>query len=325
MKQAMYVRWVALLAALFACGCPLGSPNDHSRPIGHTDTTMDVAPSGESLVFNAQGLGGRDLYLLRLDDLSVKRVAKTVAYETDPSFSADGTQLVYSADVQGDRADHVFTRPVSGGRARQLTHADANDTAPRFSPDGTRVVFIRDKTYRWGGLAANWSGVGVVCIVGSDGTHERQLTPDDTTAWDARFSPDGQSVIYATRSGLRTVSIDGSEEPKRCPGKSRADASPDGELIAYTKGEFGPDMRVYVASPDGSSERCLTPDLGGCAKPMFAPQGDRIYFFRTEWPNGPTGVPKSSLWQVDVDPAGQPRKLADYGLFDAPLAWQPKR
>ena len=50
-------------------GCPMATPKDHFRPNGHQDTTIDVAPTDDAILFNASGTGGRDLYLLYLDKL----------------------------------------------------------------------------------------------------------------------------------------------------------------------------------------------------------------------------------------------------------------
>ena len=110
------LRYMGFAASLCLCGCPFGSPSDHYRPPGHADTTFDVSRNDEAIVFNAVGEGGRDLFLLRLADLRVTRVAHTPEYEVWPSFSADGKCLVYCAGVPGDRADHVFRRSLNGNR-----------------------------------------------------------------------------------------------------------------------------------------------------------------------------------------------------------------
>ncbi len=264
---------IVCAALMCACGCPLESPSGHSRPIGHTDTTFDVAPSNDAIVFNAAGAGGRDLFMMMLDDLAVTRVAETPEYETGPSFSEDGKYLVYSAGVSGDRADHVFMRPVSGGQAQQLTRADANDCSPRFSPNGKLVVFARDKTYNWGGLAANWESGGVICLVGSDGQNERQISPDGEFAGAPRFSPDGQSVIYYTPTGLKSVPIDGSAKPSRVMKEPGAVPNRDWSEFAYAKGKYSSDTSIYVTNPDGSSNRLLTGKLGGCQLPQFDRKG----------------------------------------------------
>ena len=210
---------IAALTALCFTGCIFGTPNDHYRRPDFSDSTLDVAPGDDVLVLNANGKGGRDLYLLWLANRHVTRVAETPEYESCPSFSADGKWLVYAAGIPGDRADHIFVRPVADGESRQLTSADANDSSPRFSPDGSTIVFDRDKTYCWGGLAANWGGGEVICVVNSDGTNERQITPDGTLAAHPRFTADGKSIVFSMRNGLAQVPADGSAPPVGIPGQ----------------------------------------------------------------------------------------------------------
>ncbi len=192
---------VFVLVAICLGGCP--NSGNHARQIGHTDVTFDVSPTSDVIVFNAEGAGGRDLYFLRLSDLSVSRVAETPEYETWPSFSADGKYLVYAAGVTGDRADHLFVRPVAGGRSQQLTRVDRNDLSPKFSPDGKLVVFARNPTYNWGGLAANWQG-SVICTVQSDGANERQITADGQFAGTKIFCRRAlRNVFHAERTKCR--------------------------------------------------------------------------------------------------------------------------
>lgn len=315
-------RWVTCLAIAGLCGCPLGTPRDHYRPQGHGDTTIAVSPSDDAILFNAVGTGGRDLYLLDLTRLMVTRVAETPDYETSPSFSPDGQRIVYSAGVPGERADHIFTVGRDGTEAKQLTDADANDTSPRFSPDGKSIVFARDKTYIWGGQAANWEPGGVICLIDADGHNLRQLTPDEDFAFEPYFSADGVRIVYSTVNGRMSLPVDGSATPQPVVGPSGAVPSYDGKAIAYSKGKYSPDLKVFLSQADGTLERNLTPDMGGCVQPVFTHAGDRLYVLREEWPDGPTGVPKFSVWEIDV--AGRVvRMLTDRSLFDDPLSWRP--
>lgn len=135
-----------------------GAMNQHSRPVGHDDISLDISASGNQIVFNAAGAGQWDLYLFDLTTRRARRLAETPAYELSPSFSPDGERVVYAAGLPGDREDHIFVCSIHGGEVRQLTAADANDMSPKFSPGGTLVVFAREKTYNWGGLGSNWSG-----------------------------------------------------------------------------------------------------------------------------------------------------------------------
>jgi dipeptidyl aminopeptidase/acylaminoacyl peptidase len=177
-----------------------------------------------------RGIPRGRLAYFQLDAVLTK--AETPEYELSPRFSPDGKQLVYAAGVPGDRADHLFVRPVAGGPARQLTRADANDCHPSFSPDGSMIVFARDKTYVWGGLASNWSNGGVICVVGINGSNERQLTADDGDDFQPEFSGDGKTIIFSTRHGRASIPVDGSaaitanvgcQPPRLFHGKSEID------------------------------------------------------------------------------------------------------
>lgn len=316
------VRSMTCLATVCLCGCPLGTPRDHYRPPGHGDTTIAVSPVDNAILFNAVGTGGRDLYLVELTNLKVTRVAETSEYETAPSFSPDGLRMVYAAGVLGDRADHIFTMQHDGSGKTQLTDADANDTSPRFSPDGEMIVFARDKTYNWGGLAANWEPGGVICLMDADGVNLRQLTPDEEFAFDPYFSVDGTRIIYSTMNGRMSIPVDASAAPRPLPGPTGAVPSYDGKLLAYSKGKYSPDLRIFLATADATAERVLTPTWGGCYRPVFTRAGDRLYFLREEWPDGPTGLPKFSVWEINFDGPAV-RMVADRGLFDDPLDWKP--
>lgn len=316
-------RLLVCSVTLCFVGCPFGTPQDHYRPHGHQDTTIDLAPSGDAILFNASGTGGRDIYLLSLDTLTVVRITDSPNYEVTPSFSRDGKRIVYAAGVPGDRADHLFTLDVDTKALVQLTDNDANDTAPRFSPDGSKIVFARDKTYVWGGLAANWENGGVICVICSDGTGEIQLTSDDVYAHSPSFTTDGRSVIYFTTEGQFSIPADGSADATRIgPAASYVDFSADGKKLLFSDGKYSPDYEIFVADADGSNRSQVTNSTNGCFHGRFNRNGDKIYFLMEGWPHGATGHPKSSIWVVNSDGTGQ-RPMTDQSLFDDPMAWRP--
>jgi Tol biopolymer transport system component len=324
MKMRQTLTLMTCIAMLLIVGCPLGTPSDHYRPHGHQDTTIDIAPTDDAILFNATGTGGRDLYLLRINTLNVVRITDSPNYEVTPSFSPDAKRIVYAAGVPGDRADHIFTIGVDGKLPVQLTDRDANDTAPRFSPDGSQIAFARDKTYIWGGLAANWENGGVICVINSDGTGELQLTSDDLYAHTPSFSTDGKSVIYFTADGQFAIPSDGSSDATRIgPPASYVDYSGDGKRLLFSDGKYSPDYEIFVSDIDGSNRSQITKSSNGCFHGTFSGNGDKIYFLMEEWPEGATGHPKSSIWEVNADGTGQ-RQITNPSLFDNPMRWKPQ-
>lgn len=92
-------------------------------------------------------LASTSLFLL-LSTLPAFSADREKREPNEPSFSADGTRLVYREDVV--KAGEVLpsTKKIwivncDGTGARALTHG-AKDSHPRFSPDGKSVAFSRD-------------------------------------------------------------------------------------------------------------------------------------------------------------------------------------
>jgi Tol biopolymer transport system component len=319
---------IMLSIALFIRGCM----NEHYRSEGQGYVTFSISAQGDKLVFDAVGDGGRDLYALDLNSLAAERLAATPLYEVDPSFSLDGNSVVYAAGKPGERADHVFVRRLDRNEVKQLTAEDANDSSPEFSPDGSRIVFTRDKTYNWGGLAANWGDDEAVCVINVDGSGFRQITSDRQPASGPHFSPDGRTILFGGEGGLYAVPADASQSPSLLSGRRARDAvySPDGQSIAFVLGKYASDQEIFTCRADGLVVKQVThvgksqshTEGAGCTRPAFMPDGKRILFFLEIWPDGPRGHSKQNLWEIGIDGSGL-RKIADYGLFDDPLHWKP--
>lgn len=58
-------------------------------------------------------------------------------------ISPDGTTIAFT--YKGD----IYTVPVAGGRAMQITTNPAYDTAPVWSPDSKRIAFARTVWEAW--------------------------------------------------------------------------------------------------------------------------------------------------------------------------------
>ena len=114
----------------------------------------------------------------------------TVDEGTWMSVTIHGDTLVF--DLLGD----LWSMPLSGGEATQLTDGSAWDIEPRFSPDGSRIAYVSDQT-----------GNEQIWIMNADGSDASVFTDEDEArltepVWD----PNGPYII-ARRRTVDTRSI----------------------------------------------------------------------------------------------------------------------
>ena len=90
--------------------------------------------------------------------------------------------------------------------------------------------------------------------------------------------------------------------------------SPVGDKIAFTAGEYSPDLKVYVMPSSGGTPVVVAQSPGrGCFHLVFSPDGQTLYYF--------VGYDNYSLWQIGVDGAN-PHELLDSTFFDDPSHWK---
>ena len=125
-------------------------------------------------------------------DANLRRV-HPVGPGWDPGWSPDGKRLAFVWKPRHQSA--VFVENVDGtGRQRITPFALRAGDHPDWSPDGTRILFntggnqVRDQN---------------LFTVRPDGTGVRQLTyfRGKTNLLNGSFSPDGESIVFATVVG----------------------------------------------------------------------------------------------------------------------------
>jgi serine/threonine-protein kinase len=153
---------------------------------------MATSPDGHRHVFTAGGGEDPDLWIADAVRGTRSRLTFTTGNELYPSWSPDGRDIVYQAQVGGAAAGGRVTRLVrvaadGTGRADTL----ANGLTAAYTPDGQSIVFAQVHDGQWD-LA--WMPL-------ADRTVRRFAEgPGDQYA--PRVSPDGRLVAYvSTESG----------------------------------------------------------------------------------------------------------------------------
>jgi Tol biopolymer transport system component len=141
-----------------------------------------ISPDGKQIAFAAVG----DIYVMPVGGKPVN-VTKDRALDTDPSWSPDGTQLVYSSD-KDDEHLQLWIRDMRTGQSRQVTHMTTQPQGASFSPDGKRLVFFDvDGMWRVAQMSVLDIATGTVTKI-----HDSLAQPG-TPAW----SPDGKRIALA--------------------------------------------------------------------------------------------------------------------------------
>ena len=232
-------------------------------------------------------------------------------------------------DACGDTGCDIYTANPDGTAVRQVTDNGVS-FMPDWSADGRSIAYASDA-----------SGATAIWIVRANGTHSRQLTPNEADAANVwpRFAADGRTVFYTNcftdecDGGISSIRTDGSHQRVVTPDSGDSynigTPSPDGTRMAFMRWHAGRVlMRVYLKRLSGSRPRpeipLTPPALEGWA-PDWSPSGADVIFSSNVFANRPNGA----IYRVavtDGDRPGALRKLTHprFPLDDWSPAYAPR-
>jgi Tol biopolymer transport system component len=193
----------------------------------------------------------------------------------------DGQTIVF------DMLGHLYTMPISGGRATALTSGIAYDAQPRFSPDGKKVLFVSDR-----------SGGENLWVMSLDKRDTTQLTKgNDNLYVSPIWTPDGKYVIASKSGGLGGAAklwmyhIDGGNGVALLSGAGPqlkavgAAIGKDPRYIWYAarQGDWqynaiGAQYEVYVYDRENGKTSTMSTRLGSAFRPALSPDGKWLVF-----------------------------------------------
>ena len=173
------------------------------------------------------------------------KVTSFPGWERWPSFSPDGSQVVFSWAPELTGRGSLYVVMAEGGPPRRLTTSSSDDEAPAWSPDGSFIAFLRDSRD--------------VMLISPLGGTERKLTEASypSLAW----SPDGRALAIVDKPANESfrifeVSVPGGARRRiTSPSSRRFDEgdfrmaySPDGRRLAFSRSMGGEELFLLSLS-----------------------------------------------------------------------------
>jgi serine/threonine protein kinase len=223
--------------------------------------------------------------------LRIRPLTSYPGSERNPSFSPDGTQVVFSWDgVSQDNTD-IYVKLIASESQVRLTNPPSEDFSPVWSPDGRWIAFLRRESPER----------VLLLLIPPIGGREKQLGEirSSSLGWAPRslaWSPDSQWVVAPSGGfpgeplGLHAFSLESGEKhrlttsPKSPLGDLTPAFSPDGKTLVFARfTATGVVSELYLLSlsrdltPTGEPVR-LTFENRRTFAPTWSSDGSQIVF-----------------------------------------------
>ncbi|MCV0352327.1 MAG: Tol-Pal system beta propeller repeat protein TolB [Nitratireductor sp.] len=157
------------------------------------------SPNGQQIVMSLlRDDGNSNIFAMDLRSRNTTRLTTANAIDTSPSYSPDGSQIVFTSD-RGGRAQ-IYVMSASGGDPKRISFGDGSYSTPVWSPRGDLIAFTKQTR-----------GEFQIGVMRTDGSGERILSSgflQEGPTW----SPNGRVVMFfrqpAGSAGPQLYSID---------------------------------------------------------------------------------------------------------------------
>lgn len=157
-----------------------------------------ISPNGQEIAFAYKG----DIYKVSASGGQAIRLTTNEAYESQPLWSPDGSQIAFVSDRYQGSMD-VYVMSANGGGAKRVT-THSTSTAPlAFSPDGKYIYYMAHIQDPASSVIFPMSRLNEVYKVPVAGGRTTLEIP--TPVSDGEISKDGRFLLYEDTKGMENM------------------------------------------------------------------------------------------------------------------------
>lgn len=184
--------------------------SDDTKMFANQIRNAKPSPNGKQIVFNALN----KLYVMKLPDGKPKRLTKMDIIETQPNWSPNGKEVIYTTWSETD-GGHLYKVNAKGGNPVKLTKNSALYNTPVWDAKTNRIVFTKGSAqnfknaYTRGAFARGED----LAWISSDGGAINFITKSNGRR-NPHFVNSNNRIYLSNGAGLSSIRWDGSDEKK---------------------------------------------------------------------------------------------------------------
>ncbi len=234
-----------------------------------------LSPDGKTVAFAYQG----DIFTVSAQGGQARQITSSPSHESDPLWSADGKQLIFSSYRESSK--DIWVVPAQGGTPTQLTTFTGAETPLAALPDGSVLYSANILPDAEAAVYPNGTQLYKVPLTGGKSEPFASLTVSKLSV-----APDG-TLLYEDYKGVEDAL------------RKHHTSSVTRDIWCYRDSKPG-----FTMDAEGTFTR-LTAFPGEDRNPVFASGGKEFYYLSEQGGN-------FNVWKATVDGTGEPKPVTHF-------------
>ena len=279
----------------------------------NTNLVLAKAPESGKIVFAANRVGNREIYLMNPDGSEQMNITRNKADDVTPVWAPTGEYIAFSSNRDGIL--DLYLMEADGKNVRRVFGKSAQRVDPTWSPDGKQIAYTRYE-----------QGKGFVYIATIESKKEERMAIGSGPDW----SPDGAEIAFLTgwpeRMQISILNVSTHKQRVIFPKPAKPSWmgggvawSPSGKKLAFSwldkvpLKDFIKTETIYTVNRDGMGLQQIVPEAGPkVTSPIWSPRGDELLYIQADDVHAAQPI-NLQIFKIAVD-GGEPVQLTHIGL-----------